>query len=728
MAVLPTQLPSLFLSKHSLRLILLIVVIACPVSEVLYAADTTSPQGITDNNNHIVEDEFIDVDEEDFIAEDDEEFTPFSINASAPAPALSSSALEKGTELPHLQTLTEDDAWSVYQTNTATTKVTTSGQKTIEAPVVKFKLTRKQNSKTKRLKEVIELEENRLQLDHQGKRAVLIDASELPSAYQSEAILQLSLRYRRHCSINKQHWGSTEDALSNAADSMLSHKVYQESSVKPFSSSRNLYLLQVDLCPQRRGQVFSLYFSKEKNIRSMVSKFGSIASYIIAAKVAGQFVSQRTDPATNKPYWIADGDNGGFMDTFAAALPAGAVFNGIASFREEIERWNLSGYDSDISACVTAGLMVGAMNTLDSDFTSNTSQMFVSNAGRLYSRSAFFGELYSCLKHNIVDHLVYGSMHFSNGSHNATDAEAEEMSSLTTSVLALLGMYAYDFIDSAEMKLMQEYETEYNPGKNKLERTRLGNVARGGSASSPYKAIDSIQDHISPDLVLQPDDSWSVFSTQMAMNIFVYTIGAYVVHYSRPYEMRTGPKLGQMMLNTRTILGANIMEAAAAHAFGLVDQHISQPVAGYLAESAVNLNYTVPDSWMYKGIRAGVRFTINAGTAYVGINTINYAGKKVADYSFSDVSNDQARLYAKNNRFLVDVIAGTTTNGVVLPLVLSLDEDVFTPVSDGASYFLCSPKGWGIGCPTRELQLGIVVDRSGHLAADTHVLEMVTSD
>ena len=658
-----------------------------------------------------------------------EERIPFTIEPGT----LSGASLHRETESAyHTRSLSSEDKSVVYQARGTTEEVTLPEVKTLRAPVVRFVVSTTKDSRTGYPKEVISLEENRLQLDEHGKRGVLIDASALPASYQRSAILQLSLRYRRHCGIEAGEWKSTFH-VSDSINSVVSHMVYQESSVKPFSASRNLYLLQVDLCEKRKGQVFSLYFSKEKNIRSMVSKFGSIASYIIAAKIAGQFVAERTDQH-GQPYKIPDGDNSGFTDKVASALPAGAVFNGIGYLREEIERWNLSGYESDISACVTSGLMIAAMNVADSDFTSDTSQMFVSNAGRLYSRSAFFGELYSCFKTSIVDRLAYGTT----DNHNVTDARSEQISFTTASVLSALFMYSYDFIDSAEMKIMQQHEINDKKGLNKLERTQLGNIARGGAASVPYKIMDTVDQHYiqnADNWNIALDNSWRYFFAQAGIQAIFWMAAITTLHYSRPYELRQGPALGMQLLNTRSIFGANLIEAGVAHGFALLDRHVSRPVAGYLADRAASHNLTVPDSALYNGIKTTIRFTINAGTAYFGIRAINYAGETGKNY-FYPMANDPTtmsmplltRKYAENNRFFLDIVTGTATNGVVLPLVLSLDEDVFTPISDGASYFLCSPRGWGVGCPTRELQIGIVVDKSGSLAADTHELQLVTSD
>lgn len=627
-----------------------------------------------------------------------EEHTSFSIESPS-----SSSFLDRESSSSFETTVTAGDKPVVYQTRATTEAVTLPEQVVIEAPVVKFKVRTEVDKKTKRENTIIELEENRLQLDEQGKRGVLIDASALPASYQSEAILQLSLRYRRHCDVD------SNNIIADALPSVASHLVTQESSVKPYSSSLNLYLLQVDLCPQRAGQVFSLYFSNEKNIRSVISKFGSVGFYILASHAAGKFAQTR--PGKVGP----DGDNGGPMDTFAAALPAGAVFNGIAYFREEVERWNLSGYDSDIASCVTTALLAAALNLGDSKFKSDTSQMFVSNAGRLYSRSAYFGELYSCFKHTIVDRIVYDQWQ---RSHNVTDPEAEKTSSTITSMLAVLGMYSYDFLNQAELEAMERHEIQTRDGNNKLELARFGNEYRGGVASSAYKGIDTFHDHI-----FKADDSWSGALERASINLMFYVAAAYIFHYSRPYQ-RQGAELSEQVLGSRSILAANIMEATTAYAFGQVDKHVSQPAANYLADGLVNLNMTVPDSYLHRATKVAVRFAINAGVAYKAIDLINNAGESFKE---SRYGQQGSALDKGNTHFFVDVITGTTTNGVVLPLVLSLDEDVFTPISDGTSYFLCSPKGWGIGCPTRELQLGIVVDQSGTLAV-THELKTVISD
>lgn len=615
-------------------------------------------------------------DEEATTAAVTEEHTSFSIESSS----LSTSSLDQEIESPYSHTVTSPDASVVHQSQSATVGVTLPEEKTISAPIVKFVVAKEKNKKTGKVVEDIRLEDNRLKLDEYGKSAVLIDASALPASYQSSAILQLSLRYRRHCDITPEKWSSPLEGLADSADSLASHTVYQESSVKPFSSSRNLYLLQVDLCEERGGHAFSLYFSKEKNIRSMVSKFGSVASYLVAAQVAGKFVTERKN-AAGEPYWIPDGDNGGFMDTLASALPAGAIFNGVGYVREELERYNFTGYDSEISACVTSSLMLAAMNILDPGFTSDTSQMFVSNAGRLYSRSAFFGEFYSCVKTTFVDRMVYGWT----GSHNATDAESEKVSSTTTSMMAALFMYSYDFIDSSEMEIMERNEVQNKQGLNKLERTQLGNIVRGGAASTAYKIVDTIDQHyLRNDLELKADDSWNYYFTQLGFQVMLWAVATTTLHYTRPYETRnSAASLGQQMLNTNSIFAANIMEAITAYGFGLFDHHVSKPVSGYLADRAVSYNLTVPDSWMHKGIKVGVRFTFNAGTAYVGINAINYLGNKAKNNLFpmlddpSQMPQLQRKYYA-NNRLFIDVVTGTTTNGVVLPLVLSLDEDIFT--------------------------------------------------
>ena len=690
MAVLPTPVLNSLSLRHSLFLqwvFLMMVVIGSPVCGSVFADNSELPPVF-----EYIEDEYIEDNDDDDknVLIDDEDFDDQNI-------------LELELELELEEDVPEIPAKSIQPDFSATSITPKKIQ--IRAPVVKFKVRIKVDEKTKRKKTVIELEENRLQLDEHGKRGILIDASALPASYQGEAILQLSLRYRRHCNINTD---SFVDILKDSPSSLASHWVTQESSVKPFSSSQNLYLLQVDLCPQRAGQVFSLSFSKEKNIRSVISKFGSVGFYILASQFAGKFAKAR--PGKIGP----DGDNGGFADTLASALPAGAVFNGIGYFREEVERWNLSGYDSEISLCVTSALLSAALNIGDSKFKSDTSQMFVSNAGRLYSRSAYFGELYGCFKQLIVDPVVYDQWHFS---HNVTDSEAEKVSSTTASLLAVLGMYSYDFLNEAELKAMEMNEKQNHPGNNKLELARFGNEVRGGVASSAYKGLDTFHDHI-----FTPEDTWTGAIERASVNLLFYVMATYILHYSRPYELRQGPKLGEPVLGSRSILAANIMEATTAYAFGQIDKYISKPAAGYLADGLVSLNLTVPDSYLHRGAKVTVRFAINAGVAYKAINLINDAGDSFKKSAFVKQGA------TKNTRFFVDVITATSTNGVVLPLVLSLDEDVFTPISDGASYFLCSPKGWGVGCPTKELQLGLIVDLSGTLAADTHELKTVISD
>ena len=573
--------------------------------------------------------------------------------------------------------------------------------RTITAPVIKMLY--KDDLEDENIK-VISLEENKLALDDKGKGDVLIDVSDLPVEIIENTLeqLQLSLRYRRHCS-----W----DDLRNDPWVAGTGFVTQEVSAKPVRD--HLYRLTVNLCPEDAYKTFSLQYHKKKRIRSVVSKFGDSMGFLALAKFFGRWSAERT--ISGKQVRTPNGDDGGFIDTLAATLPAGAVFNGLAGLTESMA--DLSGYDSGLTSCMTAALSFSTMQILDRNFQSNTEQMFISNAGRLYSRSAYFGELFKCLK-TLVDVPVY---HWYSETHYPQEPELDNMSAATTALIANLMLLSLDAsrVHQAELLMLE---------KNKMPKLELatgGTTIRGGVASAPYKLLGAA------DLYLE-GETWTDYSKRTAMDIIFYLGGAALLKWFIPIQTREHniPINGQT-LRGPAILGANFIEASNAHLYTLFDEAISKPLGDMAAEALIANDYTVPDSYFHRASKVSVRLGVNYAAVALSITAMN----KIADWNKKIIServplSGSAEKAGKkamehlidSQRFFISVMTGASTNGAVIPLVMSLGEDFITPVSDGASFYLCKSNNWGVGCPTTELQLRILVDKVPMPVTD-HALE-----
>ena len=565
-------------------------------------------------------------------------------------------------------------------------------------------------------KEIITVEENRLRLNAEGKLDVLIDTSYLKPELREDGFLQLALRFRR------------------GIDNGWHQPLVQQTASIPYA--KNQYRLQIDLCPKNdcpniAGKMISLYIHEEKDYRPLASQIGSALAYLIMSW------------SFSRVAHVPNGDNAGFGDTIAAGLPAATVLNGMDQLTELLERSDIL---TSYAPCVSAVASRAAMG-LSRDFTANTEELFVFDGVRHYARSGTYTQWYKCLKAILEDNALYPQRNYKIASseglnfsrkndHNVTkrqsnadnpftakDPTTEFHAALLSSIVSASFMLTADNLYSSTISNL-ERDKQKAP---KAEHINWGGLElRGGAASSPYRVWDTVQMGITKGN--EPVSSWDA-SANAGSRLFykgieysiaasLYFLGAYWTYSTELNSNKL--KKNKQMLTPGFLHAVNMMELGSFILAYEVQQQISQPVANMLT------NAMIKQEWIKEG---STGHTIVSGVNQVLIHgSISFTGIEIArlfGYQYNTLVTNTMTKSAKNllesKNLLIDIMVGTTVNGMALPFVLMIDDHLMIPFFNEGSTYLCRATDMGIFCPGHEASIGI----TGSSGKETHIRMIV---
>ena len=583
----------------------------------------------------------------------------------------------------------------------------------IEAPVIQLIYGLDVNGN-----ERIEVAQNRLLTDEHGKLTVLVDTRALREDMREEGFLQLAMKYRSNC--GQFDWRQP---------------LTQKTASEPYAN--NMYVLTIDLCKQNANKVVFIETTGEKNLRSTASKIGSAVSYLLLAK---GYTMLNGAP---------DGDNGNFFETTASTLPAAAVLQGLDQITEYQQ-----GFDeiSGIAPCLTALYARVAMQK-DRGFLANTGKLFTSDGIRHFTRSGTYTQWYKCMQLLTEDNLLYpmrkqyveSSNHQLNEHdvHHMTQREAEDYfrqnnpgaarsssvefaSSLFTSVASTTLLIGADHYSGTRSHINRLNAA----GKGYLESLPYGLELRGGVASSPYRSWETVDMGISAlsqpanfnDLSISEvwasapnikDTLWELRYKGLQYGLIgAVWLGSAYSAYSTVLNAKKLGK-GKQMLENGFLHAVNWMELAGYLAMNEVKMQVTKPLVTMITDAAIEREMLTRGSFWHSAANAGLQVSFQFGLSMIGVEATRLAGHQfklpTEAAKGAQALTAAAADAAKNSNLMVDILTGTTTNGMVLPLVLMLDEHLLIPVMDKGSAYFCRAYEWGITCPGHEVSLGVTV-------------------
>ena len=588
------------------------------------------------------------------------------------------------------------------------------GREFIEAPVIQLVHGFDHNGN-----ERIEVARNRLVTNKQGKLTVLVDTSALREDMRENGYLQLAMRYRTNC---------------NQATGR--QPLTQKTASEPYAD--NMYVLTIDLCKQNANKVVFIDATGEKDLRSTASQIGSAISYLLLAK------------GYSSAFGAPDGDNGNFFQTTAATLPAAAVLQGLDQVTEYQE-----GSDelTGVAPCLTAIYTRGAMQ-LDRDFVADTGKLFTTVGVRHFPRSGGFTQWYKCMRLLAEDNLLYPvrnryvdsansqlsetdflnmnetmqeDYYRQNNPHAARSSSVEFMSSLFTSVASTTLLVGADHYSSTRTSIRRLEKA----GKGHLESMPyVGLELRGGAAASPYRSWETVDMGLSAlsrpasfnELLIS--DVWSSTPSvkdalwELRYKGIQYGLMTSAWLYSgyRAYSVAINAKKlssGHQMLDTGFLHAANWMELAGYLAMNEVKMQVTKPLVTMITDAAIEREILTKGSFWHGAANAGLQISFQFGLSMVGVEATRLAGNQfklpTEAAAGAEALSDAAVTAAENSNVMIDILTGTTTNGMVMPLVLMLDEHLLIPIMDKGSAYFCHAYEWGIACPGHEVSLGVVV-------------------
>ena len=551
--------------------------------------------------------------------------------------------------------------------------------------------------------QTIETEKNRLRLNSLGQLDILIDTSELDEAMRETGFLQLAMRYRRKCNTSEWHIPLTQES------------VYEQ-------FADNVYKLHIDLCPKNAGKLVSVYIQDEKDLRPIASQVGSALSFILMAKAYASAVK------------VPNLDSGSYSELVASSLAIVPAMDGMDQVRQHLQsKTNIH------PACINAGLFRAGMQ-FDRHFVANTEQLFATDSVRHFARSGAFNQWFECLRSLSEEHLFYpmqdivpedtvDEQRLKTAYLNSTTYEGAEQYlrdknpyaannrniEAASSVFASLS--SLTLLMQADGHLKEQMSNLEKERKSALERLDYGLELKGATTSLPYKNGETIERLYSQ---LQPAEGNSPFSIQENSTSFVSSYRTTLfnllsdkrVQYGLLGTIYAGSTLlahgvpinpaklasGQQMLKAFQLLLFTLPEYLGFVAFNEVCNVVTEPLVEMLTNAAVEREWLTRDSTAHKAINAGLQLLIHNGLTWGGVELTRLASHQILTAATTPAA-----------QISINMITASTVGGMVLPLVLKIDQNLFIPILNKGSAFFCEVSKLGVFCPGHEVSVGIHV-------------------